>query len=65
MKKNIYKIQGMDCASCASLIQMDIEDAGYVCKCSYNSESLEIEGKHDIIKIMEIVRNAGYTLETK
>jgi copper chaperone CopZ len=62
MKK--YKIKGMNCASCASLIQMDLEDAGYKCKCSYNSEVLEIEGEHDIKKITEIVIKTGYTLET-
>ena len=61
MKK--YKVLGMDCASCASLIQMDLEDAGYKCKCSYNSESLEVEGEHDVRTIEEIVIKTGYTLE--
>ena len=63
MKKNIYKIDGMGCASCASLIQMDLEDAGYVCKCSYSAETLEIEGEHDQIKMVEIVKKSGYTVK--
>ncbi|WKZ25488.1 MAG: hypothetical protein QY322_03825 [bacterium] len=59
-----YKIKDMDCASCASLIQMDLEDAGYKCKCSYADESLTIEDEHKIEKIVEIVKASGYTLET-
>lgn len=64
MKSKIYKIKGMDCASCATLIQMDLEDAGYKCSCSYTSEELEIEGEHDIKKVIDIVKKSGYTLET-
>lgn len=60
--KAIYKISGMDCASCASLMQIDLEDAGYKCKCSYSSETLEIEGDHDIENVKEIVKKTGYTL---
>lgn len=62
MKK--YKIIGMDCASCATLIQMDLEDAGYKCNCSYASSELEVEGEHDIKKVIDIVKKSGYTLET-
>lgn len=64
-KKYSYKIIGMDCSSCATLIQMDLEDAGYKCNCSYISEELEIEGEHDIKKVIDIVKKSGYTLETK
>lgn len=64
-KKYTYKIIGMDCASCATLIQMDLEDAGHTCKCSYVTETLEIEGDHDIKNVIDIVKKAGYTLETK
>ena len=52
----IYKIKGFDCASCASLLEMDLEDAGIKAKCSYSKETLEIEGDHDIKKVEEIVR---------
>lgn len=53
----------MDCASCATLIQIDLEDAGYKCKCSYSTETLEIEGEHDIEKVTEIIVKTGYNLE--
>jgi len=62
MKK--YKVQGMNCASCASLIQMDLEDAGYKCSCSYATETLTIEHEHEVEKIIEIVKSTGYTLQT-
>ena len=64
-KLTTYKINGMDCAGCATLIQMDLEDADYKCNCSYASSELKIEGEHDIKKVIDIVKKAGYTLETK
>ncbi len=64
MVNKIYKIEGMDCASCASLIEMDLEDAGIKASCSYPSETLEIEGKHDVKKIEEIIGKSGYTLNS-
>lgn len=60
MKK--YKIKGMDCDSCAKMIELDLEDAGIVCKCSYAKETLEIENEHDVKKIAEIIKKSGYTL---
>lgn len=62
MKNKIYKVKGLDCASCASLIEMDLEDAGITAKCSYPKETLEIEGPHDKKKIVEIVTKAGYSI---
>lgn len=59
----IYKIKGMDCDSCAKMIELDLEDAGHSCKCSYVTETLEIEHDHDVKKIAEIVKKSGYTLE--
>lgn len=61
MKKN-YKIKGMDCAACATLLELDLEDAGIKAFCSYPKESLEIEGEHDLKKIEEIVNKSGYNL---
>lgn len=58
----IYKIKGFDCASCASLLEMDLEDAGIKAKCSYQKESLEIEGDHDSKKVVEIVKKSGYSI---
>ncbi len=58
----IYKITGMDCDSCAKMIELDLEDAGHQCKCSYASQTLEINDPHDTKKVMDIVKKAGYTL---
>lgn len=60
--KKIYKIKGMDCASCASLIEMDLEDAGIKTKCSYSKETLEVEGAHDKKKVVEIVSKSGFSI---
>lgn len=57
-----YKIKGLDCASCASLIEMDLEDIGISCKCSYSKETLEIKEEHDIEKIKEIIAKSGYNI---
>lgn len=61
--KKTYKIGGMDCASCASLIELDLEDAGITAACSYPKEELEITGDHDTKKVIEIVKKAGYSIK--
>lgn len=57
-----YKIKGMHCASCATLLEMDLEDVGIKAKCSYPKETLEIEEKHDLKKVVEIVSKLGYSI---
>ena len=61
--KKIYKVRGLDCASCATIIEMDLEDAGIKAKCSYAKETLEIEGGHDKKKVVEIVSKSGYSIK--
>lgn len=60
--KKTYKIVGMHCASCASMIELDLEDAGIPAKCSYAKEELEVEGDHDSKKVVEIVKKSGYSV---
>lgn len=60
--KKIYKIKGMDCASCAAMLELDFEDAGIKAKCSFPKETLEIEGPLDEKKIVEIITKAGYSI---
>lgn len=60
--KKTYKIKGMDCASCATLLEMDLEDAGFKAYCSYPKESLEVEGNHDQKMVEEIVKKSGYSI---
>lgn len=52
----------MTCASCASLIQLELEDAGYKCNCSFRDETLTIDDKNEFDKVLAIVKAAGYTL---
>jgi copper chaperone CopZ len=61
--KKIYEVKGMDCASCASLIELDLEDAGINAKCSFAKQSLEVEGDHNPKKVIEIVKKSGYSIK--
>jgi copper chaperone CopZ len=67
MAKNTktYKISGMDCPSCAMLIESEMEDAGINCKCSYAKQTLEIADlvKHDPNNISKIINSLGYKIE--
>lgn len=60
--KKIYKIEGMDCASCATLIELDLEDAGIKGSCSYASGKLEVHGDHDSKKVVEIIKKSGFVV---
>lgn len=60
--KSVYKINGMDCAACASVIELDLEDAGIKASCSYARETLEVNGQHDPKKVIEIVKKSGYSV---
>jgi copper chaperone CopZ len=62
MTKKVYKIKGMNCPSCASMIELDLEDAGIKAKCSYPNSSLEVEGKYDSKKVIETVKKSGYSI---
>ncbi len=63
MTKKTYKIKGMHCASCAMLIEGELEDAGIKATCSYAKQTLEIESERDIDKhkVEAAVARAGYT----
>ena len=54
----------MDCASCASVIELDLEDAGIKASCSYPKETLVVEYednlKEDMVK--EVVKKSGYSI---
>ena len=64
MNKTTYKIVGMDCDSCAKMIELDLEDAGISAQCSYPKEELIVEGDHDKNKIAEVVKKSGYSLNS-
>jgi len=62
-KSKFYKIGGMDCDSCAKMIELDLEDVGISAKCSYSKGLLEVKNDHDSNEVIEIVKKAGYTLQ--
>lgn len=62
--KKIYKIKGMDCSSCAALIEMDLEDAGIKAKCSFPKETLEVEEEANPKKVVEIVKKSGFSISS-
>jgi copper chaperone CopZ len=61
--KKIFKVEGMDCASCATMIELDLEDAGIKATCSYAKGTLEVDGKADWKKIAEVVKKSGYNVK--
>jgi copper chaperone CopZ len=64
MKNKTYQIEGMDCPSCAMLIESDLEDAGIKAKVSYaKCELCLISESADEKKIQEVVETAGYKLK--
>lgn len=61
--KKVYKIKGMNCASCASMIELDLEDAGIKAKCSYPKSTVEVEEDGNFGKIKKVVEKSGYKIE--
>ena len=66
MTKKEFKVIGMDCSSCAMLIEGELEDAGVEkAQCSYADEKLTVEFDETKInedKIVEVVKQTGYEL---
>jgi hypothetical protein len=58
-----YQIKGMDCPSCAAMLECDLEDVGCKAKCSYTKGTLEVEGFHDSQKVIEIIKKGGYSIK--
>lgn len=63
--KKTYKISGLDCPSCVSLLEIDLEEAGIKAKCSYQKGSLEVEfdDKLDESKVFSLVKKSGYQIQ--
>lgn len=68
MTKKKFKICDMHCTSCAMSIDFDLEDIEGVksAKTSYAKAETEVEfeeGKVDHNKIIEVIKQTGYTAE--
>ena len=65
MVKKTFKVTGMDCTSCAMLIESDLEDVGVKASCNYAREILEVEYDEQKVsedKLKEVVKSSGYDL---
>lgn len=60
--KKIFKIKGMDCPSCATLLECELEDAGITARVNFAKETLETDSQVDIKKISQIVHQLGHKL---
>lgn len=65
MTQKTYKVNGMHCASCATMIELDLEDEGVVAKCDYAQQLLDVsfdEAKIGEEKVKKVVEQSGYSL---
>lgn len=66
MTKKKYTVTNMHCASCATMIELDLEDNGVTSSCSFASRTLEVEFDEACIdeeKVKQIVSSAGYQID--
>jgi cation transport ATPase len=59
-----YKIEGMDCAACAKMIELDLEDANIKANCSYETGELvtELADKSQSTVVENTIKEAGYKI---
>jgi copper chaperone CopZ len=64
--KNVasYPIVGMHCASCAAMIESELDDAGIKATCSYAKQTVEVPQESQVSgkELQKIVKKAGYDL---
>ena len=65
--KNIFKISGMHCASCATIIDLDLEDLKGIesAKTYYAKSELSVEYDEKLISEKEIItsiKKSGYSV---
>lgn len=70
IKKQLFKISGMHCTSCAMSIDGDLEDTKGVksAKTSYAKQECEVEFEEEVItieKILKVVDKTGYSAQIK
>jgi len=53
----------MNCPSCASLLELDLEDAGVKARCSYPKSTVEVEEDGNFVNIKKVVEKSGYKIE--
>ena len=58
-----YKIEGMNCASCAKIIELDLEDAGIKASCNYSQGMLEVDKNAQENNLRKILEKNGYKIK--
>ncbi|MFZ5534747.1 MAG: cation transporter [Patescibacteria group bacterium] len=61
-----YQIAGMHCASCAMLIEGELEDRGIIGRCSFAKQTLEVDTEDAEavdMTVEDAVTAAGYRVE--
>ena len=60
----VYKISGMNCPSCAMLIESEFDDLGIKTRVSFAKETIEIKDEnYNYKKIKEVLTSLGYSIE--
>lgn len=65
--KKVFKISGMHCASCATLIDLDLEDLNGIrlAKTDYAKSELSVEYDQNLVSETEIIasiKKSGYSV---
>jgi copper chaperone CopZ len=65
MTKKKYKINGMHCSSCATCIELDLEDKGIKASCSFVKQELEVEIEEGQEReVIQVVEQSGYKISS-
>lgn len=64
MSRKIYMVEGLDCQVCAYSIQMELENEGIKCLCSFPKQTLVVEdiNNNEEKKIKKVVESYGFEL---
>jgi len=61
-EKVFFMDPGFSIPERSDLLELDLEDVGIKCKCSYAASTLEVEEPHDVKKVLEMVKKSGYSI---
>lgn len=59
-----YKISGMDCAACAKMLELDLEDVNISATCDFAKAELIVNPGDETTesKVKEVVENSGFKI---
>lgn len=62
MAKKTYKVEGFECVSCATMLELDFEDAGLTCKCDFAKRTITVDEETDVKKVLSVISESGYKI---